>query len=180
MSFRGSAFMTLLLLPSTPAQAIVYDTQSSKVHLEALEDHYLCVKRDRSGDFCRAALYEWVEQHPEDAFKAGKLARQTLNGRAALPLFRQAFKARKGSCKDADVALAIGAAAEKPLSKELAKDFHTLAFDTCFEQVKGVLVKAATSETGRKNVCGGLLARNALNGVRKKKCERLAREGDPG
>ena len=175
MNCKPFALILVLAVPAS-AQAIVYDRNTSKVHLEALEELHLCAKRDRSGDFSRAALYEWVDKHPEDAFDAAKLARKTLGEIPALPLFARAFRDKLGDCKDPDVALALGAAAKKPLSKAHQKDFETLAFRTCFEAARTGLEKAASETTGRKNVCKGLLEKDALRGVKKKKCERFVTE----
>ncbi|MEL6760635.1 MAG: hypothetical protein AAFP04_09550 [Myxococcota bacterium] len=175
MSSRSTApvvFALGMLILSNDAGAIIYDTHTSKVHLEALEDHHLCVKRDRSGDFCFAALKEWVEKHPDDALEAAQMARRTLAPWTSLHFFKRALKAKQGVCKDKELRAAIEWSATQPLNKAASKQFDALAFEACFENVKDVLVKSAANDHGRTNVCQRLLEKNALNGIRKKKCER--------
>jgi hypothetical protein len=169
MKFRH--VVSLLLLWSIPALA--FKVKDGEAILDSLDDYQLCQSRDSSGAFCHDALKRWVAAHPADAFRAGKMTRRTMNSWAAMSFFNQAFESKSGDCKDEDVVLAIASALGQPDSQ--MPEYQAAAkwgFGQCFEQVKATLVEQATVGSDLfKNVCGRLVEKGLLSGLKAKKCK---------
>jgi hypothetical protein len=147
--------------------------KDGQVIFDELSDYELCQKRDYSGDWCHDALKQWVKAHPADAFRAGKMTRKVMNAWAAIPFFFQAFEARQGDCKDADVNLAVVSALSAPKDKdlELVSQARHIGIETCFADLKSdLLEKASVGSYLFQNICKDLDARGLLYGLKKKKC----------
>jgi hypothetical protein len=160
-----SLLALLIIVSAIPASALVLDRDKGKVHLEKIDEYGRCQSMDYGGDFCNAALEEWVAKHPADAFKAGKLTRLHMNAWGAIPFFAKAFAAKKGDCKDEDVWLAIESAAGLPDSyKDVIGQMKMIAFKKCFKELKEKLVKA-NSEGGyhKDNLCEDLKKEKAIS-----------------
>ena len=156
---------------STPAFALKVD--KGQVILDKLDDYNLCQAHDYSGDWCHDALIRWVDDHPADAFKAGKMTRLKMNHWVALTFFARAFDHQQGDCKDEDVRLAIISGLNLPAdsNKEAVEQARKIAFQTCFPELKDALVEEAKLDSYLfKNACKDLDSKGALAGLKKKKC----------
>lgn len=164
----------LVILFVSSAEAL--RVKEEQVILDEIQDYELCQKRDYTGDWCHDALKRWVKEHPEDAFKAGKMTRLAMNHWVAIPFFNQAFDANKGDCKDPDVKLAVLSALDLPPSsyKEVVQQARKIGIETCFGETKDDLVaKASVGSYMFTNVCRDLMAKGLLTGLKKKKCEEV-------
>jgi hypothetical protein len=131
---------------------------------------------------CADQLDVLVRQTPQArglAFECGKLVRRNRPPHEAVRYFHVALmgdisKDTRKRCKDADVAftvmLALGLPA-KHASASLARD---IAFGPCYPQLAKELARSVISDSNRMdNTCRGLLAKEALEGLRRTKCSRL-------
>lgn len=167
-----ATILTSLFL-SLPAMA--FQVKDGNFIMENLEDYSKCQAGSWSGAPCEEALQKWVKANPADVFKAGKLTRKHMNAWGAIPFFAQAFREKKGDCKDADVNLAVLSALALPKSKgQVVVDAKTLAFEVCKGQFDPDILKE-TEQDGYVffNTCkelqkAGLLK---LKKIRAQKCE---------
>ena len=172
-NYTAAAGLLAGLLIGTSAHALKVEKQ--RVILESLDDYELCQSRDYTGGWCHEAMGEWVKAHPADAFKAGKLTRLKMNHWAAIPFFHQAFAAKQGNCKDEDLKLAVVSALDLPNTPPnpvVAQAKH-IGFERCFPELAEAIVAAAPlGSYAFTNVCQDLIAKGALSGLKKKKCEK--------
>lgn len=172
------ACATLTLVISVRAQAL--KVVNEQVILEKIDDYHLCQKKDYSGEFCHEALLRWVEKTPADAFKAGKMTRQTMNASQAIPFFAKAFELKQGQCKDRDVSQAVVSALGLPAdaNKELLEQARTIAFNLCFADVKEAILKEASAESILfANTCQVFLEKKMLTGFKAEKCKAMKGKG---
>jgi hypothetical protein len=163
-----------VVMASYPVMAL--QVVHGQVILDRLDDYDHCQDYDYSGDMCQDGLKRWVEAHPGDAFKAGKMTRKIMNSWVAVPLFAQAFDQKIGDCKDEDVNLSVVSALELPpdRSDDVVPDAEKIGFDLCFAEMKDALVNASGETSySLKNMCPGLMAKNAVSGLRLAKCQEV-------
>ncbi len=163
---------SIVFLAGQSAEAL--RVKEEQVILDEIQDYELCQKRDYTGDWCHDAMKRWVKDHPEDAFKAGKMTRKAMNHWVAIPFFHQAFEGKKGDCKDADVKLAVFSALDLPSGRneEVVAQAKKIGIETCFSEVKTDLVaKASIGSYMFENICRDLNSKGLLTGLKKKKCE---------
>jgi hypothetical protein len=168
-----SALAAASLAPSPVARAL--KVLDEKVILEKLDDYEQCQRRDYSGELCHEALERWVEEHPADAFRAGRLTRRHMNAAAAVTFFHKALSAKQGDCGDEDVALATLGGLElspDPESRVIPKA-QAIAFELCFDKLRAQLVDgvAAGRSTYLANACRGLTGKKALSGLKAQLCQ---------
>ena len=161
--------------------------QRAKVGLEAFRR---CFAERYWGKWCEERFRAFVKQDLSDAglaFEAGKLARLSMHHHMAVPYFYLALvaRAKRGPaakqvgtrCKDPDVSMAVTSALALPAGKATQskiKQAQTLAFSTCWPAVREKLLEAVSgSSYMQRNACAGLLAKNALSGIRRIKCKRV-------
>jgi hypothetical protein len=145
-----------------------------QVILDRLDEYNNCQNKDYTGEWCHDALMRWVEAHPADAFKAGKMTRRVMNHSSAIPFFEKAFEAKAGDCKDEDVKLAVVSALGLPPDYELVKPAKKIAFETCFKELKDAIAEEAKPGSYNfQNSCKELDKKGALAGLKKKKCAEL-------
>lgn len=173
MIFKIFVVPALSIFFALNALALTFD--KGQVTLDELKDYNMCQRRDYSGEFCQDALVRWVKQHPQDAFQAGKMSRKIMNAAAAIPFFSQAFENKKGDCKDEDVALAVAAAIDLPVSgKEFIDPAMKIGFDICFNEMKNVILERATlTSYAFTNACSRLMEKGVLSGLKLKKCQEI-------
>ena len=158
---KKSILIALSLVISSVSFALKVKDQ--KVILEKLDDYKECQTKDYEGNICDTALRAWVESHPADAFKAGKMTRASMNAWGAIYFFNKAFDKKKEDCTDKDVWLAIESAAGLPeRNKEPIDGMKSIAFKKCFAELKSDLVSTA-SKGGyeAKNLCPELKTKKA-------------------
>ena len=166
------ALACLMLPESAMALRLVH----GQVILDKLDDYKNCQNEDYTGDFCQDALKRWVEAHPSDAFKAGKMTRKIMNSWAAVPFFAQAFDQNVGDCKDEDVKLSVVSALDLPADRDdnVIPQARKIGFDLCFNDMKNALVDALDdSRYAFKNLCHDLAAKGAISGMKLEKCQAL-------
>ncbi len=136
------------------------------VQLESLEDYHLCQSQSYSGEWCHAALKDWVKAHPGDAFQAGKLTRRVMHHWTAVPFFAQALngKAPKaGQCEDEDVRLSLASAFGLPSGdgyQPIIDQAKSIAFKSCSKQMSGYLESWVNNGSyEKKNLCTDLAQR---------------------
>jgi hypothetical protein len=164
--------VSLLFIPT------VYALKADKgqVILEQLVDYNRCQSMDYSGAFCYEALMRWVDEHPDDAFEAGKMTRQKMNHWNAIPFFTKAWASNKGNCKDPDVKMAVISALALPPDDQnkVIPQAQSIGFEKCSSELATVIAKEAKeNENVLKNSCKQLMAKNLLSGVAAKKCNKL-------
>ncbi len=167
----GVVISVFFLSGLNSAQALQFD--KGQVLLEELSDYELCQTKDYTGEWCQDGLKRWVKAHPADAFEAGKMTRKAMNHWAAIPYFAQSFDAKKGHCKDEDVKLSVVSALNLPESNQaVIASAKKIGIESCFSEMKGAILEAATLDSYLfKNTCKDLMAKGALTGLKKKKCE---------
>ena len=146
------------------------EMKNGKVTLAKIEEYTRCQTMDYGGDFCDAALKEWVAVHPNDMFKAGKLTRASMNAWGAIYFFNKAFLKKSGNCKDNDVWLAVESAFDLPESgyEDVLKQTKSIALKECFREFKSKLVTAVDAGGYAKiNLCKDLTKLKAYT----KSCE---------
>jgi hypothetical protein len=157
-------------LLSFAGAAYALEISKGKVTLDKIEEYEQCDDWDIG--LCQDALHRWVEQHPADAFKAGKMTRKKMNAWLAVPFFSKAFEQKAGDCKDDDVKRSVASAVGLPQDKkEIIAQAKKIGFDLCFAEMKDSLVEATSEPDGRKNVCAELIAKGALSGLRLSRCQ---------
>jgi hypothetical protein len=163
----------LLFTFASTDSAFALRAKDGQVILDELNDYDMCQSRDYSGEWCQDALVRWVQMNPNDAFKAGKMTRRKMNAWGAIPFFAQAFDMKKGDCKDEDVKLAVMSALDLPASYDkVIKQAKTIGLEICINEFKDQIAKEASPGGYMfKNSCKELMAKGALQGLKKKKCE---------
>ena len=164
-----SLFFTLLLC-SFPAFAML--VKDGKVILEKLSDYPFCQSKDYDGSWCNAALEDWVESHPADAFQAAVMTRKAMNAWGAIPFFHKALADKDFDCKNEDVKLAVMSALDLPSSSyaEVVKQAKEIGIKKCGAELKESIAKAASIDGYMfANACADL----DLAGLKKKKCDSL-------
>lgn len=157
-----------------PAMAIKF--VDGQVILAKIDEYQTCQSKDYSGQWCQEALERWVKDHPGDAFKAGKLTRQKMNHWAAIPFFSQAFAEKKGDCGDVDVRMAVVSAINLPpqSNSEIVEKAKKIGVEICFPQMREAIAEVATIDSyAFANVCKILIVKDALTGLKQKKCIEL-------
>ena len=173
---KTASLILTALFSLVVSQADALRVKEEQVILDEIQDYELCQKRDYTGDWCHDALKRWVKEHPDDAFKAGKMTRKAMNHWVAIPFFHQAFEAKKGDCKDSDVKLAVYSALDLPVSSynDVVTQAKKIGIETCFEETKtDILAKASIGSYMFINTCRDLSAKGLLTGLKKKKCEEV-------
>lgn len=146
--------------------------EKSKVILESLDDYSRCHEKDISGSWCHKALTKWVQKHPKDAFRAGKLTRLFMNHWLAVPFFETAMAFEDFQCKDSDLRLAVlgGLNLPKTGNEKIIETSTKMAFEKCPKELIGPVTEAAQPDTKTfANVCQKL----DLTGIKKSRCENL-------
>lgn len=64
-----------------------FEVKNEKAILEKLDDYNECQNRSYAGQICDTALRAWVDSHPADLFKAGKMTRAKMNAWGAIYFF---------------------------------------------------------------------------------------------
>lgn len=152
------------------------EVDKGKVTLEKIEDYDQCQSLDYGGGFCHDALLRWVEKHPTDAFKAGKMTRLKMNHQNAIPFFAMAFEAGKGDCKDADVKMAVMAALAVPASgaEKMIGQAKMIGLEKCQKELApDIAGEAKANDYVLKNTCKELIAKKLLTGVAVKRCSKM-------
>lgn len=152
------------------------EVDKGKVTLEKLEDYNQCQSFDQGGSFCHEALLRWVDKHPGDAFKAGKMTRLKMNHHAAIPFFAKAWQQNKGNCNDEDVKLAVVSALSLPATgnEEIIAQAKQIALDKCTKELgETVASEAKASDYILKNSCRELIAKKLLSGISAKRCTKM-------
>jgi hypothetical protein len=164
----------LSVMISVNAHALKF--KDGEATLDKLDDYSLCQTKDPTGQDCHEALKRWVDLHPNDAFKAGKLTRRAMNSSVAIPFFAQAFNAKMGDCKDQDVLLAVISALDLPADNyaELVTQAKAIGLKTCFKEMKEKINEGASIDSNRfKNSCRELAAGDALPAMKKDICKQM-------
>lgn len=160
----------LIAIPRAFALKVV----DEKVVLEKFDDFGLCMTRDYSGDFCREALLRWVDEHPADAFRAGKAVRRQMNAFGAVAFFNKALSAKQGDCGDEDVALATVSGLNLPGDGDTrtVSQSQNIAFKLCYDKLKSALVQEVSGSNANflGNACKALREHKALTGLKAKLC----------
>jgi hypothetical protein len=167
-------FVTTFLATASLTLAYGLRVKEGQVILDKLDDYQSCQTKDYSGEWCHDALVRWVDQHPNDAFKAGKATRRVMNAHGAIPFFAQAFKAKMGDCKDEDVALAVASALDLPGDsyQEKVAQAQEIGLKTCFKEMKDKIFSEASIGSYRlKNICKVPAAVQALPPLKQAKCK---------
>lgn len=165
--------LSLLFICSIATSAQALRLVEGQVILDKIEDYPTCQNHDYSGDFCHDALDRWVEKHPADAFRAGKMTRKIMNAWAAIPFFAKAFATSKPECADEDVKLAVISALNLPAEshKEVFEAAKKIGIDSCYKEMKTTLLdEAKLGSYLFTNVCKDLAAKGDLTGLKAKKC----------
>lgn len=154
----------LSLLLSQSAFALMF--KDGKVILEKLSEYNSCQGKDYTGEWCHAALEDWVDKHPDDAFEAGVMTRKIMVGHNAIPFFHKAMNSRKFDCKNEQVKLAVISGLGLPSDYDNVKPSLDI-----FKKCKADLMAAVDAEATPDgyvfmNVCSLL----DLKGLRKAKC----------
>lgn len=146
-----------------------------QVILDKLEEYDRCQTMDYAGDFCHDALVRWVDSHPADAFKAGKMTRLKMNAHNALPFFAKALDRKELACADEDVKMAVISGLGLPTdAKESIKTAKKIGLEVCAKEMQDEITSATRRDEGMmKNVCKDLVAKNLLKGVAAKRCQAL-------
>lgn len=166
--------LVLLAVVSPFQAAFALKVVDKQVILEKLDDYPLCQTRDYSGDICHEALKRWVEKHPADAFKAGKLTRVQMNAWGAIHFFDLAFKSKSGNCADEDVSLAVESALDLPSDNPAVKQAQEIGLKTCFKEMKDKILAGASVGSNRlKHICAVPAAVAALPPLKQAKCKDL-------
>lgn len=170
MNLKCTIFaFAVIAVVSTTHPALALKVEKEQVILDSLDDYDLCQNKDYDGSWCHDALLRWVNTHPNDAFKAGKLTRRRMNYSAAVPFFAIAFDHKAGDCKDEDVKMAVISALGLPGD---ATDMIAKAKSIVFKSCPNELTQAvADGLSDTSNVCHELIAAGKLSGVRAKKCK---------
>ena len=162
-----SLFVMMAALMIQPAFALMF--KDGKVILENLSEYPSCQGKDYSGEWCHAALQDWVKAHPSDAFEAGVMTRKIMIGHNAVPFFYEARDSKSFDCKNEQLKLAVMSGLGQPSDYPVVKLSQEL-----FTKCKADLEAAVSDESSKdsyvfNNICSQL----KLNGLRKKKCEAL-------
>jgi hypothetical protein len=166
----------LFLIAGGVEPALGLTVKDGRFVLNQLRDYDSCQAKDYSGESCHEALVQWVKDHPNDAFQAGKLTRQKMNASAAMEFFAQAFEQKKGNCKDDDVRLAVISALNLPGDAHVQQisQAKKIGIETCFAEMKAAILESASLDSYTfKNTCKELTAKGALTGLKRKKCESM-------
>ncbi len=163
--------MIVLFFAVTRVQALQFD--KGQVTLDKLDDYNLCQTRDNDGSFCHDALLRWIDKHPADAFKAGKMTRLKMNAPNAVPFFATAWEKGKGDCKDEDVKLAVLGALALPADNTVViAQAKKIGLEKCSAELGATIVDAAKSnDYTLQNICKDLIAKKLLTGVSAKRCK---------
>lgn len=170
---RLTAMRVLLLLLALPFAAHSMQVKKNKVILDNLDDYTRCFEKNISGSWCHKALTKWVQDHPKDSFKAGKLTRLYMNHWLAIPFFERAIKYQDFQCKDSDLKLAVIGGLNLPMTgnEKIIETASMLAFEKCPKELKDAVTEAARPDTKIfANICQKL----DLSGIKKSRCEALA------
>ena len=134
---------------------------------------------------CRNYLWDFINTKPlnyELASKAAHMVAVKFAQATAAPFFAIATLAPGGeaACKDADLGTAaVAGLGQGPQAPE-AKGARFL-LKQCWDALQTPVVEAFANEGAgsdyMKNSCPALMAHNALNGLRAKRCEGLEKEG---
>lgn len=146
--------------------------KSNKVILDSLDDYTRCHEKHISGSWCHKALKKWVQDHPKDSFRAGKLTRLYMNHWLALPFFVRAKSQNDFNCKDSDLKFAVigGLNLSKTGNEDIIKEASEIAFEKCPKDIKDAVIEAARPDTKIfANICQKL----DLTGIKKSRCESL-------
>jgi len=146
--------------------------KKTKVILDTLDDYPRCFQKNISGARCHKALTKWVQIHPEDAFKAGKLTRLYMNHWLAIPFFEKSTDLQDFSCKDHDLKLAVLGGLNLPMTgnEKIIEASSNLAFLKCAKDLREVVKEAAVPDSSLfVNVCKKL----DLTGAKKQSCDNL-------
>jgi hypothetical protein len=167
-------FAVSFVVTAALSSAYALRVKEEQVILDKFEDYQLCQTKDYTGDWCHDALKRWVDQHPNDAFKAGKATRRAMNAWVAMPFFEMAFKAKMGDCKDEDVRLAVESALDLPPDQEAVKAAQDIGLKTCFKEMKDkVLAGASVGSYRLTNICKVPSAAGSLPPLKQAKCKDL-------
>lgn len=169
-------FAVTFLATASLSLAYGLRVKEEQVILDKFEDYQVCQTKDYTGGWCHDALKRWVDQHPNDAFKAGKATRRAMNAWGAMPFFDQAFKAKMGDCKDEDVSLAVQSALDLPGDsyKEPVDQAKEIGLKTCFKEMKEKILAGASVGSYRlKNICTVPAAVSAMPPLKQAKCKDL-------
>lgn len=159
---------TTLLSFAGTAYSLEFD--KGKVTLDEIGDYEQC--DDWDSGLCQDALHRWVEQHPADAFKAGKMSSKKMNAWLAVPFFSKAFDQKAGDCTDDSVKRSVASAVGLPQDKRgIIAQAKKIGFELCFADMKDSLIEATSEVDGRKNVCAELIAKGALSDLRLARCQ---------
>jgi hypothetical protein len=173
----GLRFAAIFVVTASLSAANALRVKQEQVIFDKFEDYQLCQSKDYTGEWCHDALKRWVDQHPGDAFKAGKATRHAMVAHTAIPFFEQAFKAKKGDCKDEDVNLAVESALDLPddaNSAGVVKAAQEIGLKICLKEMKDKIVAGASVGSYRlKNICKVPAGVAALPPLKQAKCKDL-------
>ena len=93
----------------------------------------------------------------------------------SITFFEEAIKGEnKEYCKDSDLKLAVKAGLLKTEDTNEAQSAKSVAFSHCFPDLIGAIKEAIIeNDNAKKLACKGMIQRNALKGIAKKKCEKF-------
>ena len=167
----SSISVVVLFFAVNSAQALQFD--KGQVTLDKIEDYNVCQTRDYDGSFCHDALLRWVDKHPADAFKAGKMTRLKMNAPNAIPFFAIAWEKGKGDCKDQDLKLAVLGALALPADNTVVIDqAKKIGLEKCSAELSAAIVdEAKANDYTLQNTCKDLIAKKLLTGVSAKRCK---------
>jgi len=127
---------------------------------------------------CRNNFLAFIAQAPKDhalAFAAGKIVRRKMSYTHAMAFFHHALQVSitPNRCLDEDVWLALNASLElRDTQAESVRMAQDIAFGVCWDSLKKKLVDGVLGTPKRmQHTCQGLLDKQALTGVRLKKCK---------
>ena len=152
--------------------------KDGQIILDKLDDYELCQSQDSAGTWCHDAMRRWVEMHPDDAFKAGKMTRRRMNSWVAMPFLAQGLAAKMGDCGDEDVKLAVVSALGQSGAEgdvgEAVKAAKSVGFGACYDKLKPALISgiSTSDKSYLANACPDLLKKKALTGLKQKLCEK--------
>lgn len=170
------SFVAIFVASASLTVAYGLRVKDEQVILDKFDDYQECQAKDYTGGWCHDALKRWVDQHPNDAFKAGKATRKAMNASAALPFFAMAFKAKMGDCKDNDVRLSVESALDLPADNnaEMVKQAQEIGLKTCLADMKDkILAEASVGSYRLANVCKVPAAVAAMPPLKQAKCKDL-------
>lgn len=127
---------------------------------------------------CHKELLGFVKTDPNPlyALKVAKLVRLRMSNIKAIEYFGLALSQKLSTpttCDDEDLRLSLEDALQTDPDSDYAKAAKMVAFGQCFEFFKkNIITTVNKSDNAKSNACEELIARNALTGIAKKKCER--------